>query len=98
MSFISLSCRSFKGGKLFTELLASQESYKLLSSKDDSTVTDSIIHHENKAVDLILGEEEVHYMGESPVSSLDGSVISDTGDPLYDESLLKDLFYTTKVS
>lgn len=64
---------------------------------DERGVTESVFLHNNKAVDLVLGEEYMHYMEESPVSSPESSIVSEPGDPLYDESLLKDLFYTTPV-
>ena len=54
--------------------------------------------HNDKAVDLVLGEEDPHFMmNSSDSSSPESSVVSDAGDPLFDESLLKDLFYTTPV-
>ena len=49
-------------------------------------------------MDLVLGEEQVHYQEECPVLSPDSSIVSEPGDPLYDESLLNDLFYNTSVS
>lgn len=59
---------------------------------------ESVFLHNNKAVDLVLGEEEMHYLEESPNSSAESSIVSESGEPLYDETLLKDLFYTTPVS
>lgn len=54
--------------------------------------------HNDKAVDLVLGEEDPHFMLNSGSdSSPESSVVSEAGEPLYDESLLKDLFYTTPV-
>lgn len=53
--------------------------------------------HNDKAVDLVLGEEDPHFMMNSSDSSPESSVVSEAGEPLYDESLLKDLFYTTPV-
>ena len=54
--------------------------------------------HNDKAVDLVLGEEDPHFMmNSSDSSSPESSVVSEAGDPLYDDSLLKDLFYTTPV-
>ena len=64
------------------------------SALDDEPQIDT----EGKAVDLVLGEEDLLYMAESPHSTPEGSDDSETGDPLYDESLLRDLFYTTPVS
>ena len=64
------------------------------SALDDEPQIDT----EGKAVDLVLGEEDLLYMAESPHSTPEGSDVSETGDPLYDESLLRDLFYTTPVS
>lgn len=59
---------------------------------------ESVFLHNDKAVDLVLGEEDPHFMmNSSDSSSPESSVVSDAGDPLFDESLLKDLFYTTPV-
>lgn len=59
---------------------------------------ESVFLHNDKAVDLVLGEEDPHFMmNSSDSSSPESSVVSEAGDPLYDDSLLKDLFYTTPV-
>lgn len=58
---------------------------------------ESVFLHNDKAVDLVLGEEDPHFMMNSSDSSPESSVVSEAGEPLYDESLLKDLFYTTPV-
>ena len=86
-------------GKLFKAILTSSETdcKPEVSVVDDSAVIESVFLHNNKAVDLLLGEEHMHYLEESPVSSPESSVVSEPGDPLYDETLLKDLFYTTPV-
>lgn len=85
--------RNSPPGKLFKAILTSDE-----PGVDDSVTIESMFLHNNKAVDLVLGEEEMHYLEESPGSSPDSSIVSESGDPLYDDTLLKDLFYTTPVS
>ena len=65
--------------------------------KDESTLDDPLPQLEGKAVDLLLGEE-ISYIDRLSLSSPDDSVDSEPDDPLHDESLLKDLFYTTRVS
>ena len=84
--------RNSPPGKLLKAILTSDE-----HGVDESSVIDSVFSHNNKAVDLVLGEEEMHYLEESPHSP-ENSIASESGDPLYDERLLKDLFYTTVVS
>ena len=49
-------------------------------------------------MDVLLGEDEKLYLDESLNSSPDSSIVSEPGDPLHDDTLLKDLFYTTPVS
>lgn len=78
---------------MFKAILTSDE-----PGVDDSVAIESVFLHNNKAVDLVLGGEEMRYLEESPGSSPDSSIVSESGDPLYDETLLKDLFYTTPVS
>ena len=94
--FLLYSCRTTPPGKLFKAILTSPETgYR----PDESAVIESVFLHNNKAVDLVLGEEEgLHYPEQSPESSPESSTVSEPGDPLYDESLLKDLFYTTPVN
>lgn len=86
-------CRNTPPGKLFKAILTSDE-----PGLDESAVIESVFLHNNKAVDLVLGEEEMHYLEESPDSSPESSIVSEPGDPLHDDTLLKDLFYTTPVS
>ena len=54
---------------------------------------------ESKAVDLVLGKEDnIEKMLKMATAESDMSVsdCSENGDPVYDESLLADLFYTAK--
>lgn len=85
--------RNSPPGKLLKAILTSAE-----HGVDESVVIESVFSHNTKAVDLVLGEEEMHYLEESPHSSPESSIASESGDPLYDETLLKDLFYTNLVS
>ena len=85
--------RNSPPGKLLEAILTSDE-----HGVNESVVIESVFSHNNKAVDLVLGEDEMHYLEESPHSSPKSSIASESGDPLYDETLLKDLFYTTLVS
>lgn len=100
LSFVSVPQRNTPPGKLFKAILTSSETDHRadVSGMDESAVIESVFLHNNKAVDLVLGEEHMHYLEESPVSSPESSIVSEPGDPFYDESLLKDLFYTTPVS
>ncbi|CAH3017538.1 unnamed protein product, partial [Porites evermanni] len=84
-------------GKLFKAILTSNESDIKPDSpgEDESALIESVFLHNDKAVDLVLGEEDPHFMMNSSDSSPESSVVSEAGEPLYDESLLKDLFYTT---
>ncbi|KAL9972957.1 hypothetical protein ACROYT_G019358 [Oculina patagonica] len=82
--------RNSPPGKLFKAILTSDE-----PGVDDSVAIESVFLHNNKAVDLVLGEEKMHYLEESSDTSAESSIVSESGDPLYDETLLKDLFYTT---
>ena len=94
-------CRNAQPGKLFKAILTSPniDNRPEVFGVEESAVIESVCLHNNKAVDLVLGEEEyVHYLEESPVSSPESFMFSEPGDPLYDESLLNDLFYTTPVS
>lgn len=88
-----LLSRNLPPGKLLKAILTSDE-----PGVDESVVIESVFSHNNKAVDLVMGEGEMHYLEESPHSSPESSIVSESGDPLYDETLLKDLFYTTPVS
>ena len=92
--------RNSPPGKLFKAILTSDETKYGLdkSGADEDAAIQSVFLHNNKAVDLLLGEEEKHYLEESPDSSPESSICSEPGDPLYDDTLLKDLFYTTPVS
>lgn len=85
--------RNSPPGKLLKAILTSDE-----HGVDESGVIDSLFSHNNKVVDLVLGEKEMHYLEESPHSSPENSRASESGDPPYDETLLKDLFYSTVVS
>lgn len=85
--------RTSPPGKLLKAILTSDE-----PGVDESVVIESVLSHNNKAVDLVLGEDEMHYLEESCHSSPESSIVSESGDPLYDETLLKDLFYTASVS
>lgn len=85
--------RNSPPGKLLKAILTSDE-----HGVDESGVIDSLFSHNNKVVDLVLGEEEMHCLEESPHSSPENSIASESGDPPYDETLLKDLFYSTVVS
>ncbi|XP_068718257.1 C2 domain-containing protein 3-like isoform X2 [Montipora capricornis] len=89
--------RNAQPGKLFKAILTSSnvDNRPEAPGADDSAVHESVFLHNNEAVDLVLGEEHVHYQEESPVLSPDSSIVSEPGDPLYDESLLNDLFYNT---
>ena len=68
-----------------------------MSGEDESALIESVFLQNNRAVDLVLGEEGTHYVMESSGSSLESSIVSEPGDPLHDDSLLKDLFYTAPV-
>ena len=96
---MSIPHRNTPPGKLFKAILTSSETDHRpgVSGMDESAVIESVFLQNNKAVDLVLGEEHMHYLEESPLSSPDSRIVSEPGDPLYDESLLKDLFYTTPV-
>lgn len=93
-------CRNTRSGKLFEAILTSSDVDSKAEVPDvaESSLIDSVFLHNKKALDLVLGEERIHYLEESSFSSPDGSIASEPGDPLYNESLLKDLFYTTPVS
>ena len=97
LSFYSFS--TTPPGKLFKAILTSNESDIKPDSpgEDESALIESVFLHNDKAVDLVLGEEDPHFMMKSSDSSPESSVVSEAGEPLYDESLLKDLFYTTPV-
>ena len=93
-------CRNTHPGKLFEAILTSSDVDSKADVPDlaENSLIESVFLHNKKALDLVLGEEHVHYLEESSFSSPDGSVASEPGDPLYNESLLKDLFYKTTVS
>ena len=92
--------RNAPSGKLLKEILTSTEIKHGLvkSGGEEDSVIESVFLHNNKAVDLLLGEDEKLYLDESLNSSPDSSIVSEPGDPLHDDTLLKDLFYTTPVS
>ena len=87
-------------GGLLREILSEDNRRKRLTYPEDnkdSTLDDALPEIERKAVDLLLGEE-LSYVDRLPLSSSDDSTVSEPDDPLHDDSLLKDLFYTTRVS
>ena len=95
-----IPCRNSPPGKLFKAILTGSpdtDNRPAVASGDDSSLIESVFLHNNKAVDLVLCEENIHYMMQSPESTPESSVVSELGDPLHDESLLTDLFYTTPV-
>ena len=88
-------------GSFIQELLKDSKSQNDSTSDIDFTVLSSTQkkNHdvENRAVDLLIGEDEgfADLMKKLDVS--DDEKISEDGDPLHDSSLLSELFYTTKV-
>ncbi|PFX28573.1 C2 domain-containing protein 3 [Stylophora pistillata] len=91
--------RNTPSGKLLKAILTSDEiKYELVKSEgEEDSVIESVFLHNNKAVDLLLGEDEKLYLDDSPNSTPESSIVSEPGDPLHDDTLLKDLFYTTPI-
>lgn len=85
--------RNLLFGKLFKVIFILDE-----YGVDESGVIDLLFLYNNKVVDLVLGEEEMYYLEEFFYFFFENSIVSEFGDFLYDEILLKDLFYFIVVS
>ena len=87
-------------GDLLREILNKDRRRKRLKypkDQNDTTVDDTNSDIERKTIELLL-EDKLSYTDKLPVSSSDDSFVSEPDDPLHDDSLLKDLLYTTRVS
>ena len=89
-------------GSFIQELLKDGKSQDDSISDIDFTVLSSTQkkNHgvENRAVDLLIGEDEGFADLMKKLNVSDDEKISEDGDPLHDSSLLSELFYTTKVN
>ena len=89
-------------GSFIQELLKDSKSQNDSTSDIDFTVLSSTQKKshgvENRAVDILIGEDDgfADLMKKLHVS--DDEKISEDGDPLHDSSLLSELFYTAKVN
>lgn len=84
-------------GRLFKEILhKDKKTSQRFDLMPKALSPDKVLDGEDKVIDLLMGDQQ-DFMDNMSILSDVSQEFSELGDPIYDESLLKDLFYKSQV-